>query len=77
MIRLVLYPALLVFFADMLRRAFIVHADSLLLPIAGVVFLLAIGTARAWRRTVRRLTRNRIGFVRPRSFPAQRKRDVR
>lgn len=77
MIRLLIYTALLSFFADMLRKAWIVRADSLVLPIAAVVLLLLVQVIRHSRKQLRRLRRNRIDFVRPRSFPKQGKRDIR
>ncbi|WP_447896788.1 hypothetical protein [Stenotrophomonas acidaminiphila] len=77
MIRLALYTAALVFFADMLRRAVIVRADSFVLPLALLCLWLLVLIVRAFRHEHRRLTRRRTDFVRPRSFPAQRKRDTR
>ncbi len=77
MIRLALYCAALVVFADMARRAVMVHADSFVLPLALLCLWLLVLIIRAYRREHRRLTRRRTDFVRPRSFPAQRKRDVR
>jgi len=76
-IRLALYTAALVFFADMARRAVIVRADSLVLPILALCALLLWLIVRTVRREHRRLTRRRTDFIRPRSFPEQRKRDIR
>lgn len=76
MIRLAVYGLLLVFFADMLRKALIVRADSFVLPILALCILLVVLIVRRWRHMYRRITRNRTGFIRPR-FPAQRKRDIR
>jgi len=75
-IRLALYTAALVFFADMARRAVIVRADSLVLPILGLCLLLLWLIVRTVRREHRRL-RRRTDFIRLRSFPKQRKRDIR
>lgn len=77
MIRLGLYPTLLVFFADMLRRAWIVSADSLVLPIFAICIWLLVLIVRAARRTRRRLTRKRTAFIRVRSFPGQPRRPLR
>ncbi len=77
MIRLALYTAALVFFADMARRAVIVRADSFVLPLSLLCLWLLVLIVRACRREHRRLTRRRIDFIRPRSFPEQRKRDIR
>lgn len=77
MIRLSLYCIALVVFADMARRAMIVRADSFVLPLALLCLWLLMLIVRACRREHRRLTRRRTDFVRPRSFPAQRKRDTR
>ena len=70
MIRLCIYAALMTFFADMLRRAVKVHADSLLLPIAAVVlvflFLVIKHTRKQWRRLRRATTRKNTAFIRPR-----------
>lgn len=65
MIRLLLLGIALGVFADMFRRAWSVHADSLLLPIAGVVLLLLVAVIRTWRRELRRWRRKRTGFLRP------------
>lgn len=77
MIRLFLYCVALVVIADMLRRAVIVRADSFVLPLALLCLWLLVLIVRACRREHRRLTRRRTDFIRPRSFPAQRKRDIR
>ena len=77
MIRLFWLCVALVFFADMLRRAVIVRADSFVLPLALLCLWLLVLIVRACRREHRRLTRRRTDFIRPRSFPAQRKRDIR
>lgn len=78
MIRLLIYAALLTFFADMLRKAWMVRADSLVLPIAAAVIVFLVLTVRRCRFLYRRLRRNRIAFIRPRGgFPPQRKHDVR
>lgn len=78
MIRLCLYAGLLVVFADMLRKAVMVRADSFLLPLLALCIWLAVLIVRRWRHLYRRLIRNRTGFIRPRGgFPAQRKRDIR
>lgn len=77
MIRLALYTAALVVFADMARRAVIVRADSFVLPLVLLCLWLLVLIARTYRREHRRLTRRRTDFIRPRSFPAQRKRDIR
>jgi hypothetical protein len=77
MIRLAIYGLLLSLFADALRRALQVQAYSLVLPLALVIAVLLVLIVRHWKFLRRRLDRNRTDFVRPRSFPAQRKRDVR
>lgn len=77
MIRLFWLCVALVFFADMLRRAVIVRADSFALPLALLCLWLLVLIVRACRREHRRLTRRRTDFIRPRSFPEQRKRDTR
>lgn len=77
MIRLALYCAALVVFGDMLSTALIVRADSFVLLLAGLCIWLLVLIVRAFRREHRRLTGRRTDFVRPRSFPAQRKRDTR
>lgn len=77
MIRLAVYGLLLAFFADMLRKAVMVRADSFVLPILAICIWLAVLIVRRWRHLHRRLTRKRTAFIRPRSFPAQRKRDTR
>ncbi|MNM28147.1 hypothetical protein D3C81_386570 [compost metagenome] len=78
MIRLAVYGLLLVVFADMLRKALIVRADSFVLPILALCIWLVVLIVRRWRHLHRRLTRNRTGYIRPRGgFPPQRKRDVR
>jgi len=76
-IRLFWLCVALVFFGDMARRAVIVRADSLVLPILGLCVLLLWLIVRTVRREHRRLTRRRTDFIRPRSFPEQRKRDTR
>ena len=76
MIRLAVYGLLLAFFADMLRKALMVRADSFVLPIFAICIWLLVLIVRRWRHLHRRLTRNRTGFIRPR-FPPQRKRDIR
>lgn len=76
MIRLAVYGLLLVVFADMLRKAVIVRADSYVLPLLAICIWLLALIVRRWRHLHRRLTRNRTGFIRPR-FPAQSKRDIR
>jgi len=77
MIRLAVYAALLVVFADMLRKALMVRADSFVLPLLAICIWLLVLIVRRWRHLRRRLDRNRTDFVRPRTFPAQRKRDTR
>ncbi|MGE8282031.1 MAG: hypothetical protein ACN6O2_16550 [Stenotrophomonas sp.] len=77
MIRLAVYGLLLVFFADMFRKALMVRADSFVLPILAICIWLLVLIVRRWRHLYRRITRNRTGFIRPSSFPAQRKRDIR
>lgn len=77
MIRLAVYGLLLVVFADMFRKALIVRADSFVLPLLAFCIWLLVLIVRRWRHLYRRITRNRTGFIRPRSFPAQRKRDIR
>lgn len=77
MIRLAVYGLLPAFFADMLRKAVMVRADSLVLPILTICIWLLVLIVRRWRHLYRRITRNRTGFIRPRSFPPQRKRDIR
>lgn len=78
MIRLLTYAALLTFFADMLRKAWMVRADSLVLPVAAVVLIFLWMVIKHFRLQLRRLRRNRIAFIRPRGgFPPQRKRDLR
>ncbi|WP_313248949.1 hypothetical protein [Stenotrophomonas acidaminiphila] len=77
MIRLFLYCVALVVIADLLRSALIVRADSFVLLLAGLCIWLLVLIVRACRREHRRLTRRRTDFIRPRSFPAQRKRDIR
>ena len=78
MIRLCLYAALMTFFADMLRRAVKVHADSLLLPIAAVVLVFLFLVIKHTRKQWRRIRPHQTSFIRPRGgFPAQRKRDIR
>ena len=62
----------------MLRRAVAVHADSFVLPLAGLCLWLLILIFRRWRLLRRRLARKKTDFIRPRrGFPAQRKRDIR
>ncbi len=77
MIRLAVYGLLLVVFADMFRKALMVRADSFVLPLLAICILLVVLIVRRWRHLHRRLTRRRTGFIRPRSFPVQRKRDTR
>ena len=78
MIRLAVYGALLVVFADMFRKALMVRADSFVLPLLAICIWLLVRIVRRWRHLYRRLIRNRTGFIRPRGgFPAQRKRDIR
>lgn len=60
----------------MLRKALMVRADSFVLPIFAICIWLLVLIVRRWRHLRRRLDRNRTDFVRPRSFPAQRKRDI-
>jgi len=76
MIRLCFYTAMLIFFADMLRKAVKVHADSLLLPIAVVVLVFLFLVIKHIRKQWRRIRPHQLSFIRPR-FPAQRKRDIR
>lgn len=66
MIRLLLLGIALGVFADMFRRAWSVHADSLLLPIAGVLLLLLVVIVKTWRRELRRHRRKRVDLIRPR-----------
>lgn len=66
MIRLFVYTTALVFFADMLRKAWMVRADSLLLPIAAVVLLFLALVINHTRQQLRRLRRKKVDFVRPR-----------
>lgn len=64
------------FFADVLRRCWIVEAWTIFPIAAGVLLWLLIGTVRRWRA----LTRNRnTGFVRIKTpdFPEQSKRPIR
>lgn len=77
MIRLFWLCAALVFFGDVLWKCLRVRADSLVLLILGLCLLLLWLIVRTFRREHRRLTRRRTDFIRPRSFPAQRKRDTR
>ncbi len=77
MIRLFWLCVALVFFADVARRAVIVRADSFVLPLVLLCLWLLVLIVRACRQEHRRLTRRRIDFIRPRSFPEQRKRDIR
>lgn len=76
MIRLFVYTTALLFFADMLRKAWSVRADSLLLPIAVVVPVFLVLVIKHTRRQLRRIRPHQLSFIRPR-FPAQRKRDIR
>lgn len=78
MIRLAVYGLLLAFFVDMLRKAWMVRADSFLLPIFALCVWLVVLIIRRYRHLHRRIRRKRTGFIRPRGgFPAQRKRDIR
>jgi len=78
MIRLFFYAVLLTFFADMFRKAVMVRADSLLLPIAVVVLVFLVLVIKHTRRQLRRLRRKNVAFVRPLGgFPPQSKRDIR
>lgn len=78
MIRLFVYAVLLGFFADVLRKAWMVRADSLLLPIAVVVLVFLVLVIKHTRQQLRRLRRKNVDFVRPLGgFPPQSKRDIR
>lgn len=78
MIRLFAYTTALFFFADMLRKAWMVRADSLLLPIAVVVLVFLVLVIKHTRQQLRRLRRKNVAFVRPLGgFPPQSKRDIR
>jgi len=77
MIRLALLAAALVVFGDMLIKSIRVEAYSFVLPLLALCAWLLVLIARRWRFLRRRLDRKRTDFIRPRSFPAQRKRDVR
>ena len=57
---------LLGFFADMLRKAWRVRADSLLLPIAALVLVFLVLVIKHTRLQLRRLRRKNVDFVRPR-----------
>lgn len=78
MIRLLAYTTALCFFADMLRKAWMVRADSLLLPIAVVVLVFLVLVIKHTRLQLRRLRRKNVDFIRPLGgFPPQSKRDIR
>lgn len=77
MTRLLALAALLGFFADVLRRAVIAEAASLLLPLLAILIVLLVLIVRQWRRTFSRIRKHRTDFIRPRSFPEQPKRDIR
>ena len=78
MIRLAVYAALLAFFADMLRKAVKVRADSLLLPIAIVVLVFLVLVIKHAFKQWRRIRPHQTSFIRPRGgFPPQSKRDIR
>ena len=78
MIRLFVHAVLLGFFADMLRKAWSVRADSLLLPIAALVLVFLVLVIKHTRLQLRRLRRKNVAFVRPLGgFPPQSKRDIR
>lgn len=76
MIRLFVYAVLLGFFADMLRKAWVVRADSLLLPIAVVVLVFLVLVIKHAFKQWRRIRPHQLSFIRPR-FSTQRKRDIR
>jgi len=65
-IRVSVYAVLLGFFADMLRKAWMVRADSLLLPIAVVVLAFLVLVIKHVRLQLRRIRRKNVDFVRPR-----------
>ena len=78
MIRLLVYTTALCFFADMLRKAWMVRADSLLLPIAVVVLVFLVLLIKHAFKQWRRIRRKNVAFVRPLGgFPPQSKRDIR
>ena len=78
MIRLFVYAVLLGFFADMLRKAWSVRADSLLLIIAAVVLVFLVLLIKHAFKQWRRIRRKNVAFVRPLGgFPPQSKRDIR
>jgi len=66
MIRLLVYAAALGFFADMLRKAWMVRADSLLLPIAAAVALFVWLVIKHTRKQWRRIRPHQTDFIRPR-----------
>lgn len=66
MIRLCLYAALLTFFADMLRKAVVVRADSLVLPITAVVLAFLFLVIKHTRKQWRRIRPHQTDFIRPR-----------
>lgn len=77
MIRLAAYAAALVIFGDMLARAYRVGAYSFALPLAALCIWLLVLIVRRYRQELRRLRRKNTDFIRPRSFPQQRRRDIR
>lgn len=77
MIRLAACAAALVIFGDALRRALHVEAYSLALPLLALCIWLLALIVRRYRQELRRLRRKKTDFIRPRSFPEQRRRDIR
>lgn len=66
MIRLLVYTTALFFFADMLRKAVKVRADSLLLPIAVVVLVFLVLVIKHAFKQRRRIRPHQTSFIRPR-----------
>lgn len=77
MIRLAAYAAALVIFGDMLIRAYRVGAYSFVLPLAALCIWLLVLIVRRYRQELRRLRRKNTDFIRPLSFPKQRRRVIR
>ena len=77
MIRLAAYAAAMVIFGDMLIRACRVGAYSFVLPLAALCIWLLVLIVRRYRQGLRRMRRKKTDFIRPRSFPQQRRRDIR